>query len=58
MEIIETNLSFNSNMVERKITKRAIFHNSGTTVRQAIDIIHNYHKNSRGYARNRIPFLY
>lgn len=50
MEIIETNLKFNSNMVERKTTKRGIFHNSGTTVRQAIEVIHNYHKNSRGYA--------
>lgn len=50
MEIIETNLSFNSNMTERKTTKRGIFHNSGTAVRQAIDIIHNYHKNTRGYA--------
>lgn len=50
MEIIETNLSFNSNMSERKTTKRGIFHNSGTTVRQAVDIIHNYHKNTRGYA--------
>lgn len=50
MEIIETNLQFNSNMTERKSTKRGIFHNSGTTVRQSIEIIHNYHKNSRGYA--------
>lgn len=50
MEIIETNLQFNSNMTERKNTKRGIFHNSGTAVRQAIDIIHNYHKNTRGYA--------
>lgn len=50
MNIIETNLQFNSNMLERKSTNRCIFHNSGTTVRQAIEIIHNYHKNSRGYA--------
>lgn len=50
MKIIETNLQFNSNMAERKTTKRGIFHNSGTAVRQAIDIIHNYHKNTRGYA--------
>lgn len=50
MEIIETNLQFNSNMSKRNITKRAVFHNSGVTVRQNIEIIHNYHKNTRGYA--------
>lgn len=50
MNIIDTNLQFNSNMAKRTSTKRCIFHNSGTTVRQAVEIIHNYHKNSRGYA--------
>lgn len=50
MNIIEIDLKFNSNMLDRKTTKKCIFHNSGTTVRQAIEIIHNYHKNSRGYA--------
>ena len=50
MNIIETNLKFNSNMSERKLTRRAIFHNSGTTVRQSIETLHNYHKNTRAYA--------
>lgn len=50
MEIIETNLQFNSNMSKRNVTKRVVFHNSGVTVRQNIEIIHNYHKNTRGYA--------
>ena len=48
MNIIETNLSF-GNMDKRKTTKRAIFHNSGVTVRQPVEVIHNYHK-SKGWA--------
>lgn len=49
MNIIETNLVFNI-MNERKTTNRIILHNSGVTVRQAIEVIHNYHKNTNGWA--------
>lgn len=49
MNIIETNLAFNA-MNERKATNRIILHNSGVTVRQAVEIVHNYHKNTNGWA--------
>lgn len=49
MNIIETNLAFNA-MSERKATNRIILHNSGVTVRQAIEVIHSYHKNTNGWA--------
>jgi len=52
MEIIKTNLEFNSNKTKREISeiKRIILHNSGVTVLQSIEIIHDYHKNKQGYA--------
>ncbi len=52
MEIIETNLQFNSNKTIRDLNtiKRIILHHSGVTVLQTVETIHNYHKNSRGYA--------
>lgn len=49
MEIKETNLEFNA-LTKRKGTNRIIVHNSGVTVRQSVEIIHNYHKNTRGWA--------
>lgn len=49
MNIIETNLKFNS-MDTRKTTKRIILHHSGVSVLQSVEIIHNYHKNTQGYA--------
>lgn len=49
MEIIETNLQFNS-MNERKSTNRIILHHSGVSVLQSIEVIHNYHKNTNGWA--------
>lgn len=49
MNIIETNLKFNS-MDTRKLTKRIILHHSGVSVLQSVEIIHNYHKNTQGYA--------
>ena len=59
MEIIKTNLEFNSNKTKRNISdiKRIILHNSGVTVLQSIEIIHDYHKNTRGYARYWIPHV-
>lgn len=52
MNIIETNLKFNGNKTIRDLSKikRIIVHHSGTTVLQTIETIHNYHKNTRGYA--------
>ena len=49
MEIKETNLEFKP-LTKRKGTNRIILHNSGVTVRQSVEIIHNYHKNTRGWA--------
>ncbi len=52
MNIIETNLEFNSNISKRDLSrvKRQILHNSGVSVLQSIEVIHNYHKNTRGWA--------
>lgn len=52
MEIIETNLQFNGNKTVRDLNtiKRIILHHSGVTVLQSVEVIHNYHKNTRGYA--------
>lgn len=52
MNIIKTNLEFNSNKTKRNIEdiKRIILHNSGVTVLQSIETIHYYHKNTRRYA--------
>lgn len=49
MEIIETNLEFNT-MSERKSTNRIILHHSGVSVLQSVEIIHNYHKNTNKWA--------
>lgn len=52
MNIIETNLQFNGNKTIRDLNaiKRIILHHSGVTVLQSVETIHNYHKNTRGYA--------
>ena len=52
MEIIKTNLKFNSNMTKRNISsiKRIILHHSGETVLQTVERIHEIHKNSNGWA--------
>lgn len=44
MEILDNNLKF-TNLTKRASTKRIFVHNSGTSVLQAVEIIHNYHKN-------------
>ena len=52
MQIIETNSQFDGNKTIRGIEsiKRIILHHSGTLVLQSVEVIHNYHKNTRGYA--------
>lgn len=49
MNIIETNLKFNG-LTKRNSTNRIILHNSGVSVLQSVETIHNYHKNSLGWA--------
>ncbi len=49
MEIIETNLEFNSNHSAMKEVEGILLHNSGVSVLQSIEVIHNYHK-SKGWA--------
>ena len=48
MNIIDTGLSF-TNLSKRGSTNRIILHNTGVTVLQSVEVIHNYHK-SIGYA--------
>lgn len=52
MEIIETNLQFNGNKTIRdlSIIDEILLHHSGVTVLQSVEIIHNYHKNTNGWA--------
>lgn len=52
MNIIDVGLEFNSNMTLRNVNsiKRIILHHSGVTVLQSVETIHNYHKNSNGWA--------
>lgn len=49
MEIIETNLEFNSNHSKMQEVEGIVLHNSGVTVLQSVEVIHNYHKN-KGWA--------
>lgn len=49
MNIIETNLEFNG-LTKRDKTNRGIFHNSGVTVLQSVETIHNCHKNTNKWA--------
>lgn len=49
MDIIDKNLSFNG-LTKRSNTNRIILHHSGTLARQTVETIHNYHKNTLGYA--------
>lgn len=50
MEIIETNLEFNSNYNEMKNVEGIVLHHSGVSVLQSVETIHNYHKNTKGWA--------
>ena len=49
MEIIETNLQFNSNHSPMKKIEGIALHHSGVSVLQSVEVIHNYHK-SKGWA--------
>lgn len=49
MKIIETNLSFRP-MDIRNTTEQMVLHHSGVTVRQSVEVIHNYHKNTNGWS--------
>lgn len=49
MKIIDSGLQFNSNYSSMKKVEGIVLHNSGVTVQQSIEIIHNYHKN-KGWA--------
>ena len=52
MNIIDSNLEFNSNITKRSLDKikRIILHHSGVTVLQSVETLHNYHKNTNGWA--------
>ena len=52
VNIIDTNLQFNSNIIKRSLDKikRIILHHSGVTALQSVETIHNYHKNTNGWA--------
>lgn len=52
MNIIDVGLEFGSNMSLRNVNsiKRIILHHSGVTVLQSVETIHNYHKNTNGWA--------
>ena len=49
MEIIDTELKFNSNYSPMKTIEGIVLHHSGTNVLQSVETIHNYHKN-KGWA--------
>lgn len=50
MEIIKSSLQFNSNMTKMGTVEGILLHNSGVSVLQSIEVIHNYHKNHNGWA--------
>lgn len=49
MEIIDTELKFNSNYSPMKTIDGIVLHHSGVNVLQSVETIHNYHKN-KGWA--------
>lgn len=50
MNIIKTNLEFKSNHSPMGNIEGIVVHQSGVTVLQSINVIHNYHKNTNGWA--------
>lgn len=50
MEIIETNLQFNSNISKMGIVEGIGLHHNGVSSPQSVEVIHNYHKNYNGWA--------
>ena len=49
MKIKESNLRFNSNYNQMKEVEGVMLHNSGVSILQSVEVIHNYHK-SKGWA--------
>lgn len=49
MNIIETKLTFGTMDIRSK-TEKIVLHHSGVTVLQSVETIHNYHKNTNGWA--------
>ena len=49
MKIIENNFKFGT-MDIRNTTEQIVCHHSGVTVLQSVEIIHDYHKNTKGWA--------
>lgn len=50
MNIIDVGLQFNSNYSSMKEVEGIVLHNSGVLVLQTVETIHNYHKNTKGWA--------
>ena len=50
MNIIDNKLEFNSNISKIGNVDTIVLHHSGVTVLQSIETIHNYHKNTNGWA--------
>ena len=55
MIIHKANLLFRS-LISRLKTTRIIYHHIGTVARQTVEVIHNFHKNIRGWAGNAYHF--
>lgn len=49
MKIIDKKLDFDY-MDTRNTTEQIVLHHSGVTVRQSVEVIHNYHKNTNGWS--------
>ena len=49
MKIIENNFKFGT-MDIRNTTEQIVCHHSGVTVLQSVEVIHDYHKNTKGWA--------
>lgn len=50
MNIIDNKLEFNSNISKIGNVDTIVLHHSGVTVLQSVETIHNYHKNTNGWA--------
>lgn len=50
MEIIETNLKFNTNVSRMATINGIVLHHTGVSTLQSVEVIHNYHKNHNGWA--------
>jgi N-acetyl-anhydromuramyl-L-alanine amidase AmpD len=50
MNIIETNLDFNSNKSRMGNVNGIVLHHTAVSALQSVEVIHNYHKNHNGWA--------